>query len=178
MLGDQLSDGLSALRGLDASTDVVLMAEVWDEATYVRHHKQKIALIFAAMRQFAARLERRGVAVRYVRIDEPGNTGAIAGELERALSSQTFSGVVMTECGEWRLAEALSAFANSTSIPVETRQDDRFICSLDRFNRWAVDKKTLTMEFFYREMRRETGLLMDGAEPDRFVQQFVIGSCI
>ena len=27
MLGDQLSDGLSALRGLDASTDVVLMAE-------------------------------------------------------------------------------------------------------------------------------------------------------
>ena len=165
VLGDQLSDGLSALRGLDASTDVVLMAEVSDEATYVKHHKQKIALVFAAMRKFAARLEARGVTVRYVRIDQAGNTGAIAGELERAVSSQMFSGVVMTECGEWRLAEALSAFANSTSIPVETRQDDRFICSLDRFNRWAVDKKTLTMEFFYREMRRETGLLMDGKDP-------------
>jgi deoxyribodipyrimidine photolyase-related protein len=165
VLGDQLSDGLSALRGLDASTDVVLMAEVSDEATYVKHHKQKIALVFAAMRQFAARLEARGVTVRYVRVDQAGNTGAIAGELKRALSSQMFSGVVMTECGEWRLAEALSAFANSTSIPVETRQDDRFICSLDRFNRWAVDKKTLTMEFFYREMRRETGLLMDGKDP-------------
>ena len=64
MLGDQLSDGLSALRGLDPSVDVVLMAEVRDEATYVRHHKQKIALVFAAMRKFAARLEGRGVTVR------------------------------------------------------------------------------------------------------------------
>ena len=81
MLGDQLSDGLSALRGLDPSVDVVLMAEVLAEATYVKHHKQKIALVFAAMRQFAVRLESRGVTVRYVRIDEAGNTGSIAGEL-------------------------------------------------------------------------------------------------
>ncbi|MDO9077112.1 MAG: cryptochrome/photolyase family protein [Brevundimonas sp.] len=165
VLGDQLSDGLSALRGLDASVDVVLMAEVRDEATYVKHHKQKIALVFAAMRKFAAGLEGRGVKVRYVRIDDPANTGSIAGELGRVLAGHPFAGVVMTECGEWRLAEALAAFAKSTKIPVDIREDDRFICSLPRFNRWAADKKTLTMEFFYREMRRETGLLMDGKDP-------------
>ena len=165
MLGDQLSDGLSALRGLDASVDVVLMAEVRDEATYVKHHKQKIALVFAAMRKFAARLEERGVTVRHVRIDDPANTGSIAGELDRVLAGRPFGGVVMTACGEWRLAEVLAAFAKSTKVPVEIREDDRFICSLARFNRWAADKKTLTMEFFYREMRRETGLLMDGKDP-------------
>jgi Deoxyribodipyrimidine photo-lyase-related protein len=50
VLGDQLSDGrLSALRDLDPSRDLVLIAEVREEATYVHHHKKKIALVFAGM---------------------------------------------------------------------------------------------------------------------------------
>lgn len=166
MLGDQLSDGLSVLRDIDPERDVVLMAEVRDEATYVKHHKQKIALIFAAMRSFAERLEGRGVTVRYVRIDDADNTQSIVGELERALHDQPFEAVVMTECGEWRLAETLQAFAKSTQTPVEIREDGRFICSHDRFRRWASGKASLRMEFFYREMRRETGILMDGKQPE------------
>lgn len=50
VLGDQLSDDLSALKDLNPDVDTVLMTEVRDEATYVRHHKQKLALVFAAMR--------------------------------------------------------------------------------------------------------------------------------
>lgn len=166
MLGDQLSDGLSTLRDLDPERDVVLMAEVRDEATYVKHHKQKIALIFAAMRGFAERLEGRGVTVRYVRIDDADNTHSIVGELERALDDQPFEAVAVTECGEWRLAETLQAFAKSTQTPIDIREDDRFICSHDRFRRWASGKASLRMEFFYREMRRETGILMDGKQPE------------
>ena len=165
VLGDQLSDDLTALADLDPSTDVVLMAEVRDEATYHKHHKQKIALVFAAMRKFAARLEARGVTVRYVRIDDTGNAGSITGELARALSDQPFAEVIMTECGEWRLAQALAVFAETAPVAVHIRDDHRFICSHERFQRWAADKRTLTMEFFYREMRRETGLLMDGDRP-------------
>jgi deoxyribodipyrimidine photolyase-related protein len=161
ILGDQLSDDLSALTDLDPGRDVILMAEVNDEATYVRHHKQKIALIFAAMRSFALRLEARGVTVRYVRIDDPANTHSIVGELHRSLEGQPFGEVVMTECGEWRLAEALAAFAGVVRVPVDIREDDRFICTHDRFRRWASGKKELRMEFFYREMRRERGLLLD-----------------
>lgn len=141
------------------------MAEVQDEATYVRHHKQKIALTFAAMRSFALRLERRGVTVRYVRIDDPANTHSIAGELHRALDTQAFEAVVMTECGEWRLAEALSAFSSIAGIPVDIREDRRFICSHDRFRRWASGKSQLRMEFFYREMRKDTGILLDDGQP-------------
>ncbi|CAN5183101.1 cryptochrome/photolyase family protein [soil metagenome] len=165
VLGDQLSDGLSALRGLDVRRDVILMAEVWEEATYVRHHKQKIALIFAAMRSFALRLEAGGATVRYVRIDDPSNSQSIVGELHRALDDQPFAHVAMTECGEWRLAQALTAFAGVTRVPVEVRADDRFLCSHDRFRRWASGKTRLRMEFFYREMRRETGILLDGGKP-------------
>jgi deoxyribodipyrimidine photolyase-related protein len=49
VLGDQLSRSFSALRGLDPTRDVVLMVEVHEETTYMRHHRQKIALVLSAM---------------------------------------------------------------------------------------------------------------------------------
>ncbi|MFT6427795.1 MAG: deoxyribodipyrimidine photolyase-related protein, partial [Brevundimonas sp.] len=166
VLGDQLSDDLSALKDLNPDVDTVLMAEVRDEATYVRHHKQKLALVFAAMRNHAERLKGRGVKVRYVRIDDSDNSGSITGELARALDDGAYETVVMTECGEWRLAEHLAAFAEGAELPVEIREDRRFISSHDRFRRWASGKSQLRMEFFYREMRRATGILMDGDQPE------------
>ncbi len=49
--------------------------------------------------------------------------------------------------------------------PVEIRPDTRFLCSHEDFRSWAEGGRELTMEFFYREMRRRTGLLMEGANP-------------
>jgi len=43
---------------------------------------------------------------------------------------------------------------------VEIRPDTRFVCNIDEFARWAEGRKQLRMEFFYREMRKKTGLLM------------------
>jgi deoxyribodipyrimidine photolyase-related protein len=41
--------------------------------------------------------------------------------------------------------------------------DDRFLCLAPRsFADWAKGRKALRMEYFYREMRRRTGLLMEG----------------
>ena len=61
---------------------------------------------------------------------------------------------------------AAPAFAEGAGLPVEIREDRRFICSHDRFRRWASGKSQLRMEFFYREMRRETGLLIQGDKPE------------
>ena len=86
VLGDQCSRTLSALRDLDPATDVVLLAEVRAECTYVRHHKQKIALVLSAMRHFARALAARGVRVEHVRLEDEGNTGTLAGEVARAVA--------------------------------------------------------------------------------------------
>ena len=48
---------------------------------------------------------------------------------------------------------------------VDIVEDDRFICSHAMFRRWADGRQSFRMEYFYREMRRYTGLLMDGAGP-------------
>ncbi|MFC7473668.1 cryptochrome/photolyase family protein [Dankookia sp. GCM10030260] len=170
VLGDQCSRGLAALRDLDPARDVVLLAEVMDECTYVRHHKQKIVLVLSAMRHFARALEARGVRVDYIRLDDPGNTGTLAGEVARAVARHAPAGIVCTFPGEFRVLADMRGWEAATGIPVEIRDDDRFLCDLGWFRRWAQGKgggrKQLRMEFFYREMRRATGLLMDGDSPE------------
>ncbi len=165
VLGDQLSPGLSSLRDVQ-SADVILMAEVCEEATYVRHHKKKIAFLFAAMRHFAAELRASGHDVRYVKLDDAGNAGSLRGEVARALEAMPgLSRVVVTKPGEWRLLADMETWRDLFPVPVELRDDTRFIVPLTEFFAWAKERKQLRMEFFYREVRRRTGLLMDGEEP-------------
>ncbi|MCC5963968.1 MAG: cryptochrome/photolyase family protein [Rhodobacteraceae bacterium] len=161
VLGDQLSDGLSALQAADPVQDIIVMAEVAAEASYVPHHPKKIAFTFAAMRKFAAHLRDKGWRVAYTMLDDPQNAGSIPGELLRRTAEFGTSTVIATQPGEWRLISALEEMPLDVSI----LPDDRFLCSHKEFADWAEGRKVLRMEYFYREMRRKTGLLMDGDKP-------------
>ncbi|KQM86947.1 deoxyribodipyrimidine photolyase [Sphingomonas sp. Leaf23] len=165
ILGDQLSFALSSLADADPDQTTILMMEVVEEATYVRHHPKKIAFLFAAMRHHAAALAEKGWRVDYVRLDDPDNAGSFTGEIARAIERHDPTRIVVTEAGEWRVQAMLEAWETIFGIPVSIRPDTRFLCSHDRFRDWAEGRRELRMEFFYREMRRETGLLMDGAKP-------------
>jgi deoxyribodipyrimidine photolyase-related protein len=165
VLGDQLSRSLSALDGLDAARDVVLMIEARDETIYVRHHKQKLVLVLSAMRHFAEELRREGITVDYIHLDDVANTGSFSGEISRALQRHRVTAIVATEPGEWRVLQMMEDWREEIDVPVHIRPDHRFIASRDDFSLWARDRKTYRMEFFYREMRRKTGLLMIDGEP-------------
>lgn len=165
VLGDKLSPSLSALSDIEPETSLVLMAEVISEATYVKHHKKKIAFLFSAMRHFAEGLRRKGIQVRYVTLDDPKNTQSLEKELARALRETGASLVVATECGEWRLAEEMRTWSERLGVPVEIREDDRFLCSIDDFRAWRKGRKQLRMEYFYRDMRRRHRVLMEGDDP-------------
>ncbi len=156
VLGDQLSFELSALSGLDPSRDRVLLAEVAEEAGHVPHHPQKIAFLFSAMRHFAEALRQRGVTVDYVRLDDPANSGSLAGELARFAALHSPGAIHATEAGDWRVEQALK----HSGLPITWHEDRRFLCSRGEFARWAHGKRQLRMEFFYREMRRKCGLLL------------------
>ncbi len=158
VLGDQLSPRLPSLLQGDRVRDVVFMAEVMDEANYVRHHKKKLVLVFSAMRHFAEALRSQGWTVDYVKLDDPQNAGSLKAEVARAQKRHNIADVVMTEAGEWRLRQELAH--------IRSLEDTRFICSQGAFRAWAQGRKELRMEFFYRDMRRQTKLLMDGDEPE------------
>lgn len=165
VLGDQLSPDLASLRDVDRDEAVVLMMEVWEEATYVRHHQQKIALIFSAMRHFAAELEEAGWRVEYTRLDDPDNAGSFTGEVARAVERHEPAEIRIVEPGEWRVEGAILEWADKFPCPVVILEDDRYIASRAEFAEWAEGKRQLRMEFFYREMRRKTGLLMEEGQP-------------
>lgn len=161
VLGDQLSEGLAGLRAADKARDVVVMAEVGEEGSYVAHHPKKIALVLASMRKFADRLRAEGWEVAYSALDDTENTQSISGELLRRADQFGTSKVVATRPGEYRLIAALE----ECPLDVTLLEDDRFIASHAEFEAWAEGRKALRMEYFYRDMRRKTGLLMEGDKP-------------
>mgnify|MGYP001290877093 CR=1 FL=1 len=165
ILGDQLSHQIASLRDINIDTDIVLMAEVSAEVTYVKHHKRKIAFLFAAMRHFAEELRRAGTNVIYRRLDDQNNGGSLESELKQVIASRKISKLVLTMPGEYRLMETMRSWQSTLDVAVELREDDRFLCSLDKFNKWADGRRQLRMDFFYRDMRREHNILMDGGEP-------------
>ena len=166
VLGDQLSPALSSLHRLRKADTVVLMMEVADETRYVRHHKQKIAFILSAMRHHAAALRELGWTVDYVALDDPANSGSFTAEVARAIARHSPDRIVVTEAGEWRVQAMLGEWQTLFGLPVAIRPDTRFIASHGDFETWAEGRAELTMEWFYRDMRRRTGLLMDGDEPE------------
>lgn len=166
VLGDQLSQNLASLRLGNPSIDRILMVEVQEEATYVRHHKKKIAFLFSAMRHFADHLRAQGWMVDYVELDAPENTHSFTSEVARAVQRLKPHRVLVTEPGEWRVRAAMEQWQERLNCKVEILEDDRFVASHAEFETWAEGRKQLRMEFFYREMRRKTGLLMDGDAPE------------
>jgi len=165
VLWDQLTRDLSALRGLDKGRDVVLLAELDAEARHVPHHKQKLVLLWSAMRHFADALAAEGVSVDHVRLDDADNSQTLDGELRRAMARHQPAEVIATEPGDWRTWTQMQGWLETLPVPVHIREDDRFLASRARFARWAEGRRSFRMEFFYREMRKETGLLMENGQP-------------
>ena len=158
VLGDQLSFDLASLQGLDRERDTVLLVEVMEEASHVPHHPQKIVLVFSAMRHFAEALRSQGFRVQYVTLDDPDNTGAVPSELQRWHALLLPDEVHLSETGDWRLEQSL----RECGLPIHWHSDSRFLCTRGEFADWAAGKKQLRMEFFYREMRRKSRLLLNG----------------
>lgn len=163
ILGDQLSPALASLRQAGPD-DLILMAEVKTEARYVKHHKHKIIILFSAMRHFAATLRQQGFALCYLEYGAQPGIHSMTDAVAYALQQQEFSDIVITECGEYRLQQEILSWRERFNLPLHVLEDDRFICSTAMFAQWATDRQQLRMEFFYRQMRRYTGLLMDAKQ--------------
>jgi deoxyribodipyrimidine photolyase-related protein len=165
LLGDQLSPQISSLAGCDKTNDIILMCEVWNEATYVKHHKKKIAFLFSAMRHFAQELKNRRYSVEYTKLDDDHNGGSVRGEVARSLKQHKIDRIIVTHPGEYRILADMKKWEKDFGIPVQILSDDRFLCTLEEFKNWSKDRKQVRMEYFYREMRKKHAILMEGDEP-------------
>jgi deoxyribodipyrimidine photolyase-related protein len=165
ILADQLSMSLPSLQACNMETDCILMAEVKSEASYVKHHKKKIAFLFSAMRHFACELTDLGYQVRYIKYDDKDNKGSLLDEVKQAIDVLNLDNIELTFPGEYRVLEDMQSWQAATGVPVNIMDDARFLSTPEEFAEWAKDKKQLRMEFFYREMRKKNLSLMEGDQP-------------
>ncbi len=165
VLGDQLNQDASAFTDFDAQQDAVWMAEVDEESTHVKSAKQRTTLFLSAMRHFAADLRRKDWHVIYSTIDASDNVGTLAGELDKAIANTRPTKLILTAPGDWRVLQSLRTVASKHGLPLYIRDDTHFFSTVRDFTQHAAGRKQLRLEFFYRELRHKTGILMDGDKP-------------
>ena len=176
ILGDQLDERSAAFDGFDPSADAVWMAEVAQESEKVWVAKPRIAIFLAAMRHFRDALGQRGWRVFYRALTAkgaqwsglpgkgiPGENFAV--QLAWAIAQTRPARLTLVEPGEWSVREEIVAAAKAAGVPLEIRGDRHFFCTAEEFEAHAAGRKQLRMEYFYREMRVKTGVLMDGDKP-------------
>ena len=164
LLWDQLSASISCLKDCDKARDIIFIPELDEMATYVAHHQKKLVFLFSAMRHFAQTLKNEGFVVDYLALDSSQNSGDLSSEIQKALNRHQLAHVIVTEPSELWLQDKLFELQKE-GYQVSMYQDTRFLCSRQQFSKWASSRKQLRMEYFYRHMRVEHDILMDGANP-------------
>ncbi len=168
VLGDQLDLEAAAFDGFDAVQDAVWMAEAHEESTHVWSSKQRITLFLSAMRHFAQALRDAGRPLHYHRLDDTGaaaDLDSLGAKLQADLASLKPQRVVMTAPGDWRVFQQLKATVETAGLKLEVCEDRHFFTTVNEFATHATGRKSLRLEYFYRELRQRYNILMDDGKP-------------
>lgn len=177
ILGDQLDEDSAVFTDADPTRDVVLMIEAREESTHVWSSKIRSVLFLSAMRHFGKKLEARGWSVHYRALEAEGDDTLAAG-IRAAIAHYQPERLIGVEPGDLRVRSSIDAAIKSVAnaartagatalkIQIEWREDSHFLCRLPEFRKWAATQSSsLRMEFFYRNMRKQYRVLMDGDKP-------------
>jgi deoxyribodipyrimidine photolyase-related protein len=165
ILHDQLCHDIASLSDINCGKDTIVMFETMDVFTAVKHHKKKISFIISAMRHFAVELSEKGYNLIYIELDDPENSQTIITEIERVSNTIKSEKIITTWPGDQLTLMQLSRFKDISRLPVEIREDMRFLVTQEEFANWAKPRKELRMEFFYRTMRKKYEVLLEGENP-------------
>jgi deoxyribodipyrimidine photolyase-related protein len=171
LLGDQLNIQHSWFSSVEPDTVYVLM-ELRQESTYVTHHIQKIVAFFSAMEAFAENLRQLGHEVIYVYCDAPENSGNLETELSNIIETRNIELFEYQLPDEYRLDKQLRDFCLGIKIPSKAYDTEHFFCRREELAQFFEGKKQYLMEFFYRMLRKRTGYLMRGTEPEGGIWNF------
>jgi deoxyribodipyrimidine photolyase-related protein len=152
---DQLSDRIGPLAREDPATLGVVVVENPAKAALRPYHRAKLALVLANLRHFALEQAERGVAVRHVVAE-----GTYASAL-RPLA-QTLGPLRLMGPAERELREDLRPLFDDGSLVVEPHEG--WLTTPAQFAA-SNPRPPYRMDRFYRRVRRDTGILMEGGRP-------------
>ncbi|MCP9201423.1 cryptochrome/photolyase family protein [Gramella sp. GC03-9] len=159
ILGDQLNHKHSWYNG-EQDHITYLFMEMRQETDYVKHHIQKIVAFFSAMRNFAEYLQERDHQVIYLKIGDSENEQTLPDNLKKLISDHNFEKFEYQLPDEYRLDEQLKDLCKELDIESEAYDTEHFYTSRTDLEKFYEGKKQLTMEYFYRDMRKKHNILM------------------
>ncbi len=158
MLGDQLSAQQAALKALAPSQARVVLIESRSVLHQRRYHRQKLVLVWSAMRHFTAELQDQGWTVDHLVAD------SFSEALQGWISTHGIAELHLMEPAERPFRAAIVGLP--LGIPLVWHRSNAFLWSREAFGDWARPYKQLRMELFYREGRKRFGVLMgDDGQP-------------
>jgi deoxyribodipyrimidine photolyase-related protein len=163
ILGDQLNAAHSWFTGKDNNT-LYLIAELKQEATYVKHHIQKICAFFCAMEHFAQALENSGHHVLYLTLDDTQDYDNLSGMLISICKQFGIKKFSYQQPDEYRLAQQLATLI-ITNVDIEKVSTEHFLLAEAELEHYIQPGQHNRMETFYRKMRKRFKVLMEDEEP-------------
>lgn len=164
ILGDQLNARHSWFVKKDSQC-LYVIAELLQEAQYVKHHIQKVCGFFLAMEQFANALKKSGHQVLHLSLDDTANFTDLPA-LVRHLCKQ--HGIIRFEYqrpDEYRLLKQLRNLNSGKGIEQQEWDTEHFLVPFTDLAKRFTPGKPGRMETFYRKMRREHNVLMANDQP-------------
>ena len=158
LLGDQLH--LPTVLELDV--EAVLLIEAEAVGRRHRYHPQKLTLLLSAMRHFAAELRAHDIAVTYLQADsfEEG--------VQRYAGAVDGPELVGFEHPSAGADDARAGMVAAAGGSLELVPSPLYLSTRAQFDAWAgphEPDRRYRQEQWYRHIRTETGILMDGDAP-------------
>ncbi len=164
VLGDQLNERHSWFA--EVNKDVVyVMMEMRQETDYVRHHIQKVTAFFSAMRAFSNEMESKGHDFIYLKINDTRNEQSLPKNIKNLISEYSFEHFEYLLPDEYRLDKQLKGLCKEISISTQAVDTEHFLTKRNDIAEFFKGKKQFLMENFYRKMRRDHDILMNGKDP-------------
>ncbi len=159
VLGDQLSAQQAALQSVaDQKAPVsVILIESLNHIRERWYHRQKLVLVWSAMRHFAKELRQARWSVTYTEAEdfEPA--------LQTWCQAEGITELRIMQPNDRPFAHMIQTLR--LPCPLTLVQNNHFLWSETDFQAWAKTRKRLLMEDFYREGRRRFQVLMEGTKP-------------
>lgn len=165
ILGDQLNAKHTWWR--EQQDDVLyVMMEMRQETDYVKHHIQKIVAFFAAMRNFASAIEQAGHRVHYMKLDDANNTQSLTQNLAAILAQHPKATLSCMLPDEYRVDHQLRSWAGKEDIHIDWVDSEHFLTQRTVLAEWFPDRDNFLMESFYRRVRKQFDIMMEGDKPE------------
>ena len=165
ILGDQLNSQHSWYDSNDENI-TYCMFEMRQETDYVKHHIQKVAGFFAAMRKFAEELKANQHQVIYWKLNDETNTQSLTENISSLIDKNNFQKFEYQAPDEYRLDHQLEQFCSKLDIENKVFSTEHFYTERDELANFFKGKKQFLMESFYRNMRKKHQILMVNKQPE------------